>query len=481
MDITQCSATEIARRVRRREISPVEVVNAHLRRIDEHNPRLNAFVSVRREQVQREARLAEDAVMRGEEKPLLGVPVSIKSSIDVAGLRCEAGSRLRLGNIPDQDAPLVKRLKDAGAIVLGNTNAAELLMAYDTDNVLNGRTSNPWDLERTPGGSSGGESAAVASGMSAAGIGSDGGGSIRVPAHYAGICGLKTTPGRIPGTGHFPPCVGPFAHVGVVGPMARNAEDLRLLLRVTSGADIDDPMAVDYPNPQLSLAELRRIRVGFFDDDGGTPVTPETKAAVRAAAAALRDEGMQVEDYLPSCLEQAHAVWETLFVRVAGGMLVAGLAAGKEAEISPRLRKFLTVATSFQPLTADALLQTLFERDTVRAGFLRQMDTYRVLVTPVSTGPAFRHGEGGWDDSFPVNYLRSMRFTQWFNLLGNPAVVVPVGRSAQGLPIGVQIVGRPYEEDVILQVAEMLQKHFAVTSPRAKEVGAEKSSRSAHH
>lgn len=476
MDITQCSAAEIARRVRRKEISPVEVVNAHLRRVDELNPRLNAFVSVRREQVQQEARRAESAVMRGGEKPLLGVPVSIKSSVDVAGLRCEAGSRLRAGNVPEKDAPLVKRLKDAGAIVLGNTNAAEMLMAYDTDNVLYGRTCNPWDLERTPGGSSGGESAAVASGMSAAGIGSDGGGSIRVPAHYTGICGLKPTPGRIPGTGHFPACVGPFANMGVVGPLARTAEDLRLMLQVTCGSDIDDPLAVDYPNPELSFEELRQIRVGYFHDDGAAPVTPETKQAVSAAAAALRDDGLHIEQFLPSGLEEARALWETLFVRVAGGMLVASLAAGKEAEISPRLQKFLNVATASQAPTAEALLHTLFDRDTLRAAFLRQMETYRVLLTPVSTGPAFRHGDGGWDDSFPVNYLRSMRFTQWFNLLGNPAVVVPVGHSPEGLPIGVQIVGRPYEEGLILQVAEMIQKHFRGSPPRAKRVAAKSGS-----
>src|SRR5208282_3219783 len=169
--------------------------------------------------------------------PLHGVPVSIKSSIDVAGHLCEAGTRLRAGHIAADDAPLVARLRSAGAVILGVTNAPELLMAWETDNLLYGRTNNPWDLSRTSGGSSGGEAAAIAAGCSAGGVGSDGGGSIRVPAHFSGICGLKPTPGRIPATGHFPTSVGPFALLGVVGPMARTIEDLKVLFEVIQGPD----------------------------------------------------------------------------------------------------------------------------------------------------------------------------------------------------------------------------------------------------
>ncbi|MCI0623909.1 MAG: amidase, partial [Acidobacteria bacterium] len=190
------SAAEMADGIRRKRFSPVELLQAHLTRIERLNPRLNAFVSLRTEQALEEARAAEAALARSPLPPLLGVPVTIKSAIDVAGLRCETGMPTRVGNVPTADAPLVARLKSAGAIMLGNTNVAECLMAYETENPLYGRTSSPWDLERTPGGSSGGEAAAIASGCSAAGIGSDGGGSIRVPAHFCGICGLKPTPGR---------------------------------------------------------------------------------------------------------------------------------------------------------------------------------------------------------------------------------------------------------------------------------------------
>ncbi len=224
-DLTFLSAVSMAEQIRQKKLSPVELVEAHLTRIQELNPTLNAFVRVDAEGARRQARAAEAAAREGRKLGVLhGVPISIKSSIAVAGLPWEAGTKLRAGMVGECDAPLVARLRQAGAIILGVTNAPELLMAWETDNLLYGRTNNPWDLTRTPGGSSGGEAAAIAAGMSAGGVGSDGGGSIRVPAHFSGICGLKPTPGRIPATGHFPESVGPFALLGVVGPLARNME-----------------------------------------------------------------------------------------------------------------------------------------------------------------------------------------------------------------------------------------------------------------
>jgi Asp-tRNA(Asn)/Glu-tRNA(Gln) amidotransferase A subunit family amidase len=205
------SAVTLASLIRDKHVSPVEVLEAHLRRIENQNSRLNAFVHLDPERARREARAAEAAVLRGDQVgPLHGVPVSIKSSIDVGGFRCEAGTRLRAGYVAPADAVLVTRLRRAGAIIPGVTNTPELLMAWETDNLPYGRTNNPWDTTRTAGGSSGGEAAAIASGMVAGGVGSDGGGSIRVPAHFCGICGLKPTPGRVPATGHFPNSVGPL-------------------------------------------------------------------------------------------------------------------------------------------------------------------------------------------------------------------------------------------------------------------------------
>ncbi len=217
-EIVYSSLVEMANLVRTKRISPVELVEAHIARIERVNPRLNAFVHFSFDQAREEARAAEQAQRRskgnGAPGALHGVPITIKSSIDVAGFPCECGSRIRKANQPASDAPLVARLRAAGAIVLGNTNVPEFLMAYETDNALYGRTNNPWDLDRTPGGSSGGEAAAIAAGCSAGGVGSDGGGSIRIPAHYSGICGLKPTPGRIPSAGHFPGSAGPFAQLG---------------------------------------------------------------------------------------------------------------------------------------------------------------------------------------------------------------------------------------------------------------------------
>jgi len=257
-DLSFLSAASMAEQIRKRKISPVELADAHLSRIAKLNPRLNAFVQIDGVRARREAQSLEAAVTRGEFKgPLHGVPISIKSSLDVAGLRCESGTKLRAGHVAAKDAVLVSRLKAAGAIVLGVTNTPELLMAWETDNLLYGRTNNPWDLERTAGGSSGGEAAAIASGCSAGGVGSDGGGSIRVPAHFSGICGLKPTPGRIPSTGHFPVSAGPFALLGVVGPMARTVSDLQIFFEVMAGPDDEDPSSAPVPLRKMQRDDLR--------------------------------------------------------------------------------------------------------------------------------------------------------------------------------------------------------------------------------
>src|SRR5436853_1739022 len=292
--------------IRSRKLSPVELVQAHLDRIETVNPKINAYVQVDAERALAAGRHAEKAVLANKTLgPLHGVPISIKSAIGVAGMRCEAGTKLRTGHVATQDAPLVARLRRAGAIILGMTNKPELLMAWETDNLLYGRTNNPWNLSRTAGGSSGGEAAAIAACCSAGGVGSDGGGSIRVPAHFTGICGLKPTPGRIPATGHFPNSVGPFAMIGVVGPMARCISDLKVLFEVMQGPDIGDPSASPVSVRWPQEADLKKVRIGYFEEDGRTPVTPETRATVRKTAEGLRSAGFEVEPFLPEGLEKA--------------------------------------------------------------------------------------------------------------------------------------------------------------------------------
>jgi len=449
---------QIAQHIRDRQISVREVVEAHYRLIHRLNPSLNAFVSIDEERALQQARAADEMLAsRQSIGPLHGMPITIKSSVDVAGLPCETGTRLRQGNVPTTDAPLVQRLKTAGAIVLGNTTVPEFLMAWETRSALYGTTSSPWDLERTPGGSSGGEAAAIAACCSAGGIGSDGGGSIRVPAHFSGICGLKPTPGRIPATGHFPASTGPFALLGVVGPMARTVRDLRLLFDVIAGPDNGDPNAAPVPLRQIDAKTLRTLRVGYFEDDGHTPVTKETRSAVQRAVQVLRDDGFTVEPFRPEGLQEALRLWRVLFIDGVS-LLLQQAYKGRETDMYSITREVVEHAAKDPELTTDRLLGTLFGRDVVRSQFLNQMERYPILLCPVSAGPAFRHGERSWViEGQTVEYLDSFCYSQCFNLLGNPGVSVPIGSSPEGLPIGVQIVGRPWEEEQVLAVAERLE------------------------
>jgi Asp-tRNA(Asn)/Glu-tRNA(Gln) amidotransferase A subunit family amidase len=463
-DLTFLPAVSMAEKIRKKEISPVELVDAHLTQIEDLNPKLNAFIQVDSENARRIARDAQIAVMQGKRLgPLHGVPISIKSCFSVDGLRWEAGTRLRAGFVAREDAVLVTRLKNAGAIILGVTNTPELLMAWETDNLLYGRTNSPWDLERTPGGSSGGEAAAIAAGMSAGGVGSDGGGSIRMPAHFSGICGLKPTPGRIPATGHFPECSGPFAAIGVVGPMARTIADLKLLFEVMQGPDFGDTNASPVPVRWPSEHDARQLRVGYFEDDGRTPVTPETRTALRAAAEALCTAGFHVEHFQPAGLEEARELWWKYFV-VAGGMLLRPMFKGRESDLSPILKEFLEWSAAQPVLTGPSLLDAWMRRDALRAQFFAQMQRYPILLCPVAAIPAFRHGERTWQvEGNTVHYLDAWSYTEFFNLLGNPAAVVPVSHSTEGLPIGLQIVGRPWEEENVLAVAHALERQCGAT------------------
>jgi Asp-tRNA(Asn)/Glu-tRNA(Gln) amidotransferase A subunit family amidase len=456
------SAQQIAAKIRRKELSCLEVAEAHLERIERLNPILNAFVHCIPDEVLSQACKAQDAVQKGRKLGALhGVPVSIKSSIDVAGHRCESGTLLRKGRRADEDAPLVSRLRSAGAIILGVTNAPELLMAWETDNLVYGRTNNPWDLTRTAGGSSGGEAAAIAAGLSAGGIGSDGGGSIREPAHFCGICGLKPTPGRVPSTGHFPKAGGPFALIGVVGPMARTIADVQLLFEVIAGYDDGDPCSAPVLLSEAHTggdARLKGVRIGFFDDDGRTPVTAETRAAIKSAAALLSQYGFRVEGFRPAGLEESRQLWTDFFV-TAGRMIIEPTLRGHESEVSPILREFMDLAAASPAHSGDSLLSAWLGRDAVREKILRQMRDYPILLCPVAAIPAFHHGERQWNvESKTVKYLDAWSYCEWFNLLGFPAAVVPLAFSAEGLPIGVQIVGRPWEEELVLAVSAKLEE-----------------------
>ena len=464
-DLVLQSATRQLQLLRTGAISVVELAEAHIRQIERLNPQLNAFADFDAARVLARARLHDAWRGHHDRRPLFGVPVTVKSSIATRGLRCEIGSLLHKGEVPREDAVAVTRLRAAGALILGTTNCPEFLMAYETDNLLHGRTNNPWDLTRTPGGSSGGESAAIAAGMSAAGLGSDSGGSVRIPAHFTGICSLKPTPGRIPGRGHLPPCVGPFQILGAIGPMARTIADVALLFRLLSGRDAADPAGAPAEFREPALNELQSNRIGFFEEDDLAPVTPETRAAVQSAAQALREAGFRVEPFRPSTLEKLRQLWSKFFVQ-CGAMFYAPEIRGRESELSPIFTEFLSIAAGIPPLTAAALLDAWAELDLVRAQTLHELRRYPVLLCPVASVPAFRHGERSWNiDGRTVEYFDAWRHSQWFNALACPAAVVPVASSPDGLPIGVQIVARPFEDETALGIASIVDAAFGYKPP----------------
>ncbi len=454
---------ELAKKIKARATSPCEVVDQHLARITALQPKLNAFVHVDEGGAREQARAAESALMRGEWLGALhGVPLTMKSCIDVTGWPCAAGSLLRKNYNPSNDAVLVQRLRRAGAILLGNTNTPEFLMAYETDNLLTGKTSNPWNGEYSAGGSSGGQAAAIASGCSAGGVGSDGGGSIRVPAHFCGICGLKPTPGRISSNGHYPAANSALGWLGVVGPMARTIADLKVLFEALRGPDAGDALTIPERAFDDTSWNCKNIRIGILEGNGLGAVTPETQLAVRRAAQLLAYRGFILEPFRLNNLQRVLDLWWFFFGTVIGELFQEEIR-GREDLLSPVFRDYLQAARSSRespmppltPMTMTRFVEMCTARDRERAHILDTMSDTPILLSPVCAAPAFRHGEGNWNPR--TGYRNTMRHSQWLNLAGFPGVSIPMGQSPEGLPIGVQLIGRPFEDEFVLAVAEQLE------------------------
>ena len=450
--LTHASLHLMVKLVRDREVSPVELVDAHLAEIERRNPALNAFRMIFAEEARAEARAAEAALARGEPMGLLGgVPVTVKDSFDVAGYATQAGSRLREGHRATEDAAAVARLRAEGAIVLGKTNTPELLLSYETDNLVTGRTNNPWDVERTPGGSSGGEAAAIAAWCSPGGLATDGGGSIRIPAHFCGIAGLKPTPGRISTRGHFPSLGYPAGLTAVAGPMARTAEDLRLLFAALAGFDAEDPMSTPAP---LVERRTEAPRVGVWPQFYGVPVDAEIGWAVERAAALGQALGWTMDGFEPRGLERAPNVWATLFQWPA--LATRKMVEGREEQCHAGLREALGSAAA---PSAEQLLTTLGARDRMRAALVRQMWSLDAVLMPVAGIAAFRHGERKWEAAGQeLGVFQAMMPAVVANALGLPAVTVPMALSQAGLPLGVQLMGRPYADEGLLEAAVRLEE-----------------------
>ncbi len=458
------SIAQISEVFRAKQISPLELLNSQLERIAALQPKLNAFVHLDTDSARAAAKSATEQRVRNESlSPLHGIPLTVKSCIEVAGWPVPAGSLLRANEIPSRSAPIVERLRAAGAILVGSTNTPEFLMAYETNNRVSGPTSNPWNLAHSSGGSSGGEAAAIASGCSFGGIGSDGGGSIRVPAHFCGICGLKPTPGRIPATGHVPPGNSSFGWIGVVGPMARTVAELRILFNVLAGPDRGDPFSVSLPIQEIPAEKLRGLRIGILDSSSIGHATPESLNAVNRAGKLLEQSGFRVEPFQIHSLDRALELWWFFFGPVIA-QLFAQQIAGKESQLSPIFLDYLEAARTDAPTTMQEFIAKSAARDFERARILKAMEDVDVLLSPVCSAPAFRHGEGTWRSgprkgpSEKIGgYRETMRHSQWLNLAGLPGLSIPIATSADGLPIGVQLIGHPFSEELLLSVAESLE------------------------
>ena len=451
-DLLYASATALARAIRTKEVSAVEVVQASLQRIAEVNPALNAVVQLCAEAAQAQARATDAALARGEQLgPLHGVPMTIKDSLDTAGVITTGGTQGRATFVPAQDAPVVARLRAAGAILLGKTNTPELTLAGETDNVLYGRTNNPYDLSRTPGGSSGGAAAIVAAGGAPFDIGSDTAASIRWPAHCCGIAGLKPTAGRVPRTGHIIPFgLGARDLLTQNGPMARFVEDLSLILPIICGPDGQDPAIIPMPLGDPAMVELTQLRVAVHTDNGIVTPTVAIQDAVRRAAQALTDAGLAVEEACPQALGRSHRLAAALAAADGRAWVQRLLAKAGTTEVHPWLVSNLAPAPSMSIADFTALLE---EIDQFRSAMLAFMEHYDVILCPVNAVPALPHGT--WRDAFRQG---AFSYTQAFNVTGWPGVVVRGGTSPEGLPIGVQLVACPWREDVALAVARYLEE-----------------------
>jgi len=453
-ELLQVSARRQASLIRTRAISSVELVQAHLAQISRVNPCIHAAIHILEDRALAEAHLADQAVARGETSgPLHGVPFSIKDSIELAGTVCTAGTTGRRHAAPSrEDATLVTRLRRAGAIPIAKTNLPDLLFAFESDNLLFGATNNPYDPSRTSGGSSGGEAALIAACGSPCGLGSDAAGSVRLPAAFCGIAGIKPTSGRLPRTGHFPPAGGWLEMVWQIGPMARYVEDLVTMMPLLIGGDGRDATVVDMPLGDPAAVALSQLRVAFYTDNGLAAATAPVAAVVRAAANALASQVQCVEESRPACLTQAYDLEMKLIGPDGGDSLRQYLQDLGSGKLHPLLTGWLDKLERYR-VGMDGFAGYWAELDRYRAELLAFMDRFDVILCPAYTQTALSHGASILDENF-----RGFSHTMAFNVAGWPAAVVRCGESAEGLPIAVQVAARPYREDLTLAVASRLEE-----------------------
>ena len=456
--ITEPSATEWLDRLKNGDISSVELVEQTISRINEVNPGLNAVVADDPETCIRQAQEADSQRRKGTELPLLGLPITVKDSIDTAGFLCTGGSFAREHFRPEKDFNVVARLRAAGAIVIAKTNVPEYSSSYETDNAIFGCTNNPFDTQHTAGGSSGGEGALLGTDASLVGIGLDGGGSIRVPSHYCRIYGIRPTTGRVPDTGTWPETRDTgYRDLMCVGPMARYAEDLALILPVISGPDWIDPYAM--PAPLLSPGDVTvsELRVGFYTYDDVAKVSPETEQAVERVVRAMEQAGCRVTAAAMPDVTDATGIFFSM-AGADGGVLTLKDLEGADDRHHVQFKTLLEGFGESMSLPDFFDLQGRFFA--FRARLRRFMNDYDLVIAPVTTGPAPRHMEtpyGVPQDEYLL--YRAFNYVHTFALGGLPVAVAPAGAQDK-LPLGVQLAAQPYREDVALAAAAYLQENL---------------------
>jgi amidase len=454
-------ALELAELIGTGTVSSSEVVEAHLARIDAVNPQLNAVVR-RMDGAARAAALDADRVTAAGERrgPLHGVPFTVKENIDVAGTPTTNGVVMRTDAVAGTDAPSVARMRAAGAIPIGRTNLPDLGLRVATESSLHGITKNPWNSERTAGGSSGGEGAAIAAGMSPLGFGNDLGGSLRNPAHCCGIASIKPSTGVVPAATVIPPedMALAFQLMAVEGVMARRVADVRAGLMTVAGPDVRDPLSL--PVTLRDHAEGRSLKVAVLADPPGGTTDPGIVAAIRHAADVLSDAGAEVVDAAPATYERSIELWALLLLEDVRAQLpllttVMGEAGGT----------FLAhAATRYPPLEMSVFLALFVERLAMEKDFLRFLTDHDILLTPTWAQPAFEHGADIASREAVDATFELMRPVVPANLLGLPAAVVPVGL-ADGMPVGAQLMGRRFADLTCLAAAEILENALGPLTP----------------
>ncbi len=444
------SASAMAEGIRKKHISSHELVRACLDRIEAVNPKLNAVVQVCSEQALADARNA-DAALANETVigPLHGVPFTLKDAIETKGVICTGGTEGRARYVPQKDAVVVQRLRSAGAILLGKTNCPELGWAWEADNLIYGRTNNPYDLRLSPGGSSGGESAIIAAGGSPFGLGSDAGGSVRFPAHCTGIASIKPTSGRVPRTGHFPGPGGLLDPLWQIGPLARYVEDLALVLPIISGVDGQDTAIVPMPLGDPGALDVKQLRVAFYTDNGIATPSEEICSSVRKAAQALATAGVSVKELRPPSIEQTYEIYVELFTADGGAGIEALLKEVGTTRVHPLMQQVLEMQRQGEKPVPE-VGELVGRWNTFCRDMLRFMADYDAWLCPVCSRVEMEHGS-------TYDRLSSFSYTMTSNLTGWPAAVVRGGTAQNGLPIGVQIVAQPWREDVALALAKVLE------------------------